>query len=102
MWICLSRGYLSTSQFNYNFEENINLIESWFPGWYMPKMRYPLRGGAEIVKFVQESNRPYVLDLDKNNKRIQLPSLHLCNLEIPQNLTHSYKVELFTGRRVRR
>ena len=31
VWICLSRGYLSTSLFDNDYEANFDLIESWFP-----------------------------------------------------------------------
>ena len=102
VWICLSRGYLSTSLFDNDFEANFDLIESWFPGWFVPKLRYPLRGSAEIVKFVKHNNQPYLKKLTEDDKEIQLPSLHLGNLEIPQNLIRAYKPELFVGKEVKK
>lgn len=102
VWICLSRGYLSTAQFDYNFEGNVEKIESWFPDWHMPQMRYPLRGSAEIVHFVKHNNEPYLKKLTEVDDKIQLPSLHLGNLEIPQNLIRAYKTELFEGKEVKK
>ena len=81
------------------FEKNVDVyfsqIESWFPGWYLPKLQYPLRGGSEIVEFVKTENDVFLKQPSKG--QIQLPSLHIDNMKIPENLCTSYKVEVFEG-----
>ena len=93
VWICLSRGYVTKMIFKKNVDDYFSQIESWFPGWYLPKMKYPLRGGSEIVEFVKTQNDTF-LQNPRGNGQIQLPSLHIGSMKIPHT---SYKVEVFDG-----
>ena len=98
VWICLSRGYLSQMLFEKSYDDYFSQIESWFPGWNLPKMQYPLRGGSEIVEFVKTQNNTFLLKQQwQNNGKTQLPTLHIGSMKIPENLCTSYKVEVFEG-----
>ena len=67
-------------------------LKSWFPDFYIPILRYPLRGGAKIVQFAKETND---LLLQMPDDELQLSKLHMANVEIPYNLLPSYEPVMY-------
>ena len=92
-WICLNRGFIEGSLAQ-NLDECAEEVQSWFPGFYLPTLRYPLRGGAKIVQYAKEVNNVF-LDLLQGKDKVQLPKIHMANAEIPHNLTSSFDPHVY-------
>lgn len=69
-------------------------LQSWFPEFVMPQIRYPFRGGEQIVKFAQDHALKILEDPSdtKSQKNVQLPNYHLQDMKIPRNLLQSFDV----------
>ena len=91
-WICLNRGYIDGSLVSLNLDEYAAEIQSWFPEFYLPTLRYPLRGGAKIVQYAKEVNNVF---LDLLQDKVQLPKIHMANVEVPHNLISSFDPKIF-------
>ena len=90
-WICLSRGLIEGPVVK-TWDEFTTDLTNWFPDFYLPTLRYPLRGGAKIVQFAKETND---LLLQMPDYELQLSKLHMANVKIPYNLLPSYEPVMY-------